>query len=91
MVNTLRRDSWFSTTNTSPDQVGYVHLFFVDWSNCSEADKFITLTQKQTVSFYARDLDPLETAGLVAEWGVGDHYPGRSAEFLINREMVVIK
>jgi hypothetical protein len=65
-VNTARQDSRFSITNTSPDQTGYVHLFFVDGADCSVADQFITLTQNQTVSFNASDLDPLVTGYLVA-------------------------
>jgi len=65
-VNTPRQDSRFSITNTSPDQTGYVHLFFVDGADCSVADLFITLTQNQTVSFNASDLDPLVTGYLIA-------------------------
>lgn len=65
-VNTARQDSRFSITNTSPDQLGYVHLFFVDGSDCSVADLFITMTQNQTVSFNASDLDPLVTGYLIA-------------------------
>lgn len=65
-VNTARQDSRFSITNTSPDQLGYVHLFFVDGSDCSVADLFITMTQNQTVSFKASDLDPLVTGYLIA-------------------------
>jgi len=65
-VNTARQDSRFSITNTSPDRTGYVHLFFVDGADCSVADQFITLTQNQTVSFNASDLDPLVTGYLVA-------------------------
>jgi hypothetical protein len=65
-VNTARQDSRFTLTNTSPDQTGYVHLFFVDGSDCSVADRFVTLTPNQTTSFRASDLDPLVSGYLIA-------------------------
>jgi hypothetical protein len=65
-VNTTRQDSRFTLTNTSPDQTGYVHLFFVDGSDCSVADRFVTLTPNQTTSFTASDLDPLVSGYLIA-------------------------
>ena len=65
-VNTARQDSRFTLTNTSPDMTGYVHLFFVDGSDCSVADRFVTLTPNQTTSFTASDLDPLVSGYLIA-------------------------
>jgi hypothetical protein len=73
-------------TNTNPLKSAVVHLFFVDGSNCSPADSYICLTQNQTASFLASDVDPGITGYLVAvavdsdgcpisfNWLIGDEY-----------------
>src|SRR5215468_3218597 len=53
-------------TNTSTTSAAFVHLFFVDGSNCSVADSFICLTTNQTSSFLASDVDPGVTGYIVA-------------------------
>lgn len=52
-------------TNTSPTQAVAVHLFFVA-ENCNIADAFICLTQNQTASFLASDIDPGVSGFIVA-------------------------
>ncbi|MFN7947516.1 MAG: SdrD B-like domain-containing protein [Blastocatellia bacterium] len=53
-------------TNTSPERIVCVHLFFVDGSNCSVSDSFICLTPNQTVTMTASDVDPGVTGYLIA-------------------------
>jgi hypothetical protein len=65
-VNTARSDTQISLTNTNPVSPANVHLFFVDGSNCSVADQIVTLTQNQTVTFRASDVDPGVTGYLIA-------------------------
>lgn len=55
-----------SLTNVDQSRAAYVHLFFVDGSNCSVADSYICLTANQTTSFLASDLDPGTTGYIVA-------------------------
>jgi hypothetical protein len=57
-VNTSLSDTQISLTNTNPVSPANVHLFFVDGSSCSVADQIVTLTQNQTVTFRASDVDP---------------------------------
>ncbi|MEY4167559.1 MAG: hypothetical protein RIR52_1383, partial [Acidobacteriota bacterium] len=56
----------FSLTNTSPFTPTIVHLFFVDGTTCTTADQIVTLTQNQTTSFLASDIDPGVTGYLIA-------------------------
>src|SRR5215471_3652965 len=53
-------------TNTSSTAPAFVHLFFVDGASCSIADSFICLTQNQTASFLASDVDPGVSGYIVA-------------------------
>jgi len=55
-----------SLTNTHLSNTAFVHLFFVDGSNCSVADAFICLTPNQTTSLLISDLDPGVSGYLVA-------------------------
>lgn len=55
----------FSIVNTSTASFAYVHLFFVS-SGGAVADSFICLTQVQTASFLASDVDPGTQGYLVA-------------------------
>src|SRR5262249_23116220 len=52
------QNSRINITNTNSASGAFVHLFFVDGSNCSVADSFICLTANQTASFLASDVDP---------------------------------
>lgn len=45
-------------TNIHSTLPAYLHLFFIDGSNCSVADNFLCLTPNQTSSFLVSDLDP---------------------------------
>ena len=59
-------DSLISLTNTNPVNPANVHLFFVDGASCTVADQTIMLTQNQTVSFLASDVDPGVTGFIIA-------------------------
>jgi hypothetical protein len=65
-VNTARQNARFTLTNTDPIRETSVHLFFVDGSDCSVADRFVTLTANQTTSFLASDLDPMISGYMIA-------------------------
>jgi hypothetical protein len=62
-------------TNTSSTSAVFVHLFFVDGSNCSVADSFICLTATQTASFLASDIDPGINGYIVAIANDSDGLP----------------
>lgn len=61
----LSQNSRISITNTHDFLPVSVHLFFVDGVSCSIADSYACLTQNQTISFLASDLDPGITGYLV--------------------------
>src|SRR5262249_12295218 len=61
--------------------------FFVDGSNCSVADSFICLTQNQTASFLASDVDPGVSGYIVAIATFSSGDPVRF-NFLIGDEYV---
>jgi len=61
-----RQNTRISLTNTNVTRPVSVHLFFVDGTSCSIADSFLCLTQNQTTSFLASDLDPGTSGYLVA-------------------------
>jgi hypothetical protein len=65
-VNSARQNARFTLTNTDPLRETSVHLFFVDGSDCSVADRFVTLTANQTTSFLASDLDPMISGYMIA-------------------------
>ncbi|MFN0110450.1 MAG: hypothetical protein ACKVZH_16465 [Blastocatellia bacterium] len=65
VTNFLSQNSRISLTNTSDTTQSNVHLFFVDGASCSVADSYACLTQNQTMSFLASDLDPGITGFLV--------------------------
>lgn len=54
----LTQNSRISITNTNDFVPVNIHLFFVDGASCSVADAYACLTQNQTMSFLASDLDP---------------------------------
>ena len=45
-------------TNADETRSAWVHFFLIDGSSCNAANFFICLTQKQTLSFLASDIDP---------------------------------
>ncbi len=61
----LAQNSRISITNTNDFVPVSIHLFFVDGVSCSVADSYACLTQNQTISFLASDLDPGITGYLV--------------------------
>lgn len=65
-INTALNDTQIALTNTNPVNPVNVHLFFVDGLNCAVSDQFITLTQNQTSSFLASDIDPEVNGYLIA-------------------------
>ncbi|MFN6203753.1 MAG: beta strand repeat-containing protein [Acidobacteriota bacterium] len=65
-ASTALSDSQISLTNTNPVSPINVHLFFVDGTSCTVADQIVTLTQNQTASFMARDVDPGVTGFIIA-------------------------
>jgi hypothetical protein len=82
-----RQNTRLSLTNTNPTQTTNVHLFFVDGSSCSVADSFLCLTQNQTTSFLASDLDP-GTTGYVVAVAVGSDGCPVNFNYLIGDEYV---
>ncbi|MFN6204653.1 MAG: hypothetical protein ACK496_19565, partial [Acidobacteriota bacterium] len=64
--SSAQSDSQISLTNTNPVSSITVHLFFVDGTSCTVADQIVTLTQNQTASFMARDVDPGVTGFIIA-------------------------
>jgi hypothetical protein len=56
----------FSITNVDNARSINVHLFLVDGATCSVSDTYICLTQNQTATFLASDLDPGQTGYLIA-------------------------
>lgn len=65
-VNTDRQNTLITLTNINPIAQIYVHLFFIDGLSCSMADRYVSLTPNQTISFLASDLDPEITGYLIA-------------------------
>jgi len=64
--NATTSNTRINITNTNTLSGIFVHLFFVDGSNCSVADSFLCLTQNQTASFLAADVDPGVSGYIVA-------------------------
>ncbi|MFN0111434.1 MAG: choice-of-anchor Q domain-containing protein [Blastocatellia bacterium] len=73
-------------TNTNPRQSVNVHLFFVA-EGCSIADSYVCLTQNQTTSFLASDLDP-GTSGYLVAVAVDDRGCPTFFNYLIGDEYV---
>lgn len=60
-----RRDTRMTISNPGPQAVA-VHVFFLDGSNCSQADQFLCLTPNASIAFKASDLDPEVTGWVLA-------------------------
>ena len=83
-----RRDTRLTISNPGARTVA-VHLFFLDGSNCSQADQFLCLTANASLAFKASELDP-EVTGWVMAVAV-DATSGRpvSANTLIGNAYVI--
>src|SRR5215468_8072255 len=86
-ANPSAADTRVNITNTSSQSSIAVHLFFVNSADCRTADSFICLTENQTASFLASDLDPGTTGFIVAVASTVDGFPIRF-NFLIGDEYV---
>lgn len=64
--NSNSENTRINITNTHQVNISFVHLFFIDGSNCSVADAFICLTPNQTTSMLVSDLDPGVNGYLIA-------------------------
>ncbi|MEP7270938.1 MAG: hypothetical protein ABI882_05510 [Acidobacteriota bacterium] len=56
----------FNLTNTHDTRGIFVHLFFIEGASCSVIDRFICLSESQTMQFSALDQDPGTTGYLIA-------------------------
>ncbi len=65
-VNPAVNDTRLTISNTSQVNPVNVHLFFVDGSSCAVADQYVRLTQNQTLSMLASDVDPGVTGYVIA-------------------------
>ncbi|MEP7337417.1 MAG: Ig-like domain repeat protein, partial [Acidobacteriota bacterium] len=60
-----QQNTRISLTNTHPARRVAAHLFFIDGSTCAVSDASLCLSQNQTTSFLANDLDPGVTGYLI--------------------------
>ncbi len=88
VVNPNTENTLITLTNTEASRTAYVHLFFVDGSNCSVADAFICLTPNQTASFLASDIDPGVSGYIVAVAVDKDSGCPMSFNYLIGSEYI---
>lgn len=65
-TSSIMQNTRFSITNTDSSRSVNIHLFLVDGTSCSVSDTFICLSQNQTSSFLASDLDPGQTGYMIA-------------------------
>jgi hypothetical protein len=86
-ANANTANTRINITNTNDRSGVFVHLFFVDGSNCSIADSYICLTANQTASFLAADVDPGISGYIVAVASNGDGLPA-VFNYLIGDEYV---
>ncbi len=86
-TNPSTADTRVNITNTSSFSAVAVHLFFINAANCQAADSYICLTENQTASFLASDLDPGTSGYIVAVASTVDGLPARF-NFLIGDEYV---
>ena len=73
--NPVAQNTRLSITNTNDQFSASVHLFFVDGSTCSIADRYICLTPNQTSTFLAAEQDPGTTGYLLAMTTFADGFP----------------
>jgi hypothetical protein len=86
-TNPATQNTRFNITNTSEQSGIPLHIFFVDGTTCSIADRFLCLTANQTSTALASDLDPGVTGYVVV---IAVDFAGRPAifNFLIGDEYV---
>jgi uncharacterized repeat protein (TIGR01451 family) len=65
-ANSRNENTRFTLTNTNINTKVVVHLFLVDGASCATSDAYVCLTQNQTATFLASDLDPGTTGYVVA-------------------------
>lgn len=65
-ANNRNENTRFTLTNTNINTKVVVHLFLVDGASCTTSDAYVCLTQNQTATFLASDLDPGTTGYVVA-------------------------
>jgi hypothetical protein len=65
-ANPATTNTRFNITNTTTSGGAYVHLFFVEGGTCSVADRYICLTESQTMTFLASEQDPNTSGYLLA-------------------------
>lgn len=89
-LNPAQSDTRITLTNTNPVNMVSVHLFFVDGTTCAVADQFVRLTQNQTVSLLASDIDPGVTGYIIAvatnEYGCPEIYNDLIGETFVKFE-----
>jgi hypothetical protein len=86
-TNPSAQNTRINITNTSDFSGVAVHLFFVDGTTCSVADRFVCLTPNQTTTFLTSEQDPGVTGYIVA---IAVDFQGlpRLFNFLIGDEYV---
>ncbi len=86
-AGTNTQNTRINLTNIDPLRPAYLHMFFVDGSDCAVADNFVCLTPNQTMSFLVSDLDPGIAGYLIAVAVDGKGCPTKF-NFLIGDEYV---
>jgi hypothetical protein len=86
-ANPVTNNTRINITNTNDNTGIFVHLFFVDGSNCSIADSYLCLTANQTASFLAADVDPGISGYIIALATNGNGLPALF-NYLIGDEYV---
>lgn len=85
--NPTAENTRINLTNIHSTQPAYLHLFFIDGSNCSVADNFLCLTPNQTSSFLVSDLDP-GVKGYIIAVAVNDKGCPTNFNYVIGSEYV---
>jgi hypothetical protein len=86
-TNPAVENTRISITNTHATSSAIVHLFFVEGSSCSPADSYLCLTQNQTATFLASDIDP-GVMGFIVAVAVDDQGVPIKFNYLVGSEYV---
>ncbi|MFN0123114.1 MAG: hypothetical protein ACKV2V_21650 [Blastocatellia bacterium] len=84
-TNPSAENTRINVTNSNPTQNVNVHMFFIDGRSCSVADSFICLSQSQTATLLASDIDP-DVRGFIVALAVHSDGRPRDFNFLIGDE-----
>src|SRR4030095_15141698 len=87
-TNPASQNTSITITNTSDSQAAFVHIYFIDGTSCSVADRFFCLTRLQTLTFYADEQDPGITGYIVAYAVDGIEGSPRRFNYLVGVEYV---